>query len=40
MNPRKAIKKARKTHDQKEINRAKHQAKEELRKKRKKWDDE
>jgi len=40
MNPKKAIKKARKTHDSKEINRAKHQAKEVLKKKRKPWGDE
>ena len=40
MNPKKRIKKARKTHDQKEINRAKHQVKEELKKKQRKWDDE
>jgi len=38
MNPKKAIKKARKTHDEKAINRAKHTAKEELKKK-KAWKD-
>jgi hypothetical protein len=39
MNPKKAIKKARKTYDPKAINRAKHEAKETLKKKKRKWDD-
>jgi hypothetical protein len=40
-NPRKAIKKARRTHDEKLINKAKHEAKEKDRKRKgKRWDDE